>query len=63
MATTKQKQAARRNMAKAREVQSQRARGKRDLHRSEAISTAAENRLRESEFAFYDTPSRRVAVR
>jgi hypothetical protein len=52
MATTKQKEAARRNIAKARQVQSARARGEKIPRRSEGISTAEENRLADKEFAF-----------
>ena len=51
MATTKQKQAARRNLAKAREVQSARANGA-EIPRSPGLSKAEENRLPDSEFAF-----------
>ena len=52
MSTTKQKKAARRNLEKAREVQSARAHGKRIPKQSEGLSTAQENRLPESRFAF-----------
>jgi hypothetical protein len=52
MATTKQKQAAKRNIAKARQVQSARARGAKIPRQSDGLSTAEENRMRESEFAF-----------
>ena len=52
MATTKQKQAARRNIAKARKVQSTRARGARVPRRSQGMSTAEENGLADKEFAF-----------
>jgi hypothetical protein len=52
MATTRQKEAARRNIAKARQVQSARARGK-DIPRSgEGMSTANEDRLADKQFAF-----------
>jgi hypothetical protein len=51
MATTRQKQAARRNLEKAREAQSARAQGDR-VPRSPGISTAEENRLAEKDFAF-----------
>jgi len=51
MATTKQKQAARKNLEKARRAQQARARGER-IPRSEGISTAEENRLDEEQFAF-----------
>jgi hypothetical protein len=52
MATEKQKQAARRNLEKARRVQRERARGKRIPRRSKTMSTAEENRLGRDEFAF-----------
>ena len=52
MATTRQKQAAKRNLEMAREVQSARAEGKRIPRQSEGLSTAEENRMRESQFAF-----------
>ena len=52
MATTKQKQAARRNLEQARKVQSARARGERIPKQSEGMSTAEQNRLPDSEFAF-----------
>jgi hypothetical protein len=52
MATDKQKEAARRNIAKAREVQSERAHGE-DVPRSgEGLSTAEKDRLDDNEFAF-----------
>jgi hypothetical protein len=51
MATTKQNQAARKNIAKARQVQSARARGA-DIPRSPGISTAEKDRLADKEFAF-----------
>jgi hypothetical protein len=52
MATAKQKAAARQNIAKAREAQSERARGK-DVPRSEeGLSTAEKDRLPTDEFAF-----------
>jgi hypothetical protein len=51
MATDKQKEAARRNIAKARQAQSTRAHGE-DVPRSEGMSTAEENRLADKEFAF-----------
>jgi hypothetical protein len=54
VATTKQKQAARRNIAKARKVQSARAQGRRVPRRSHGLSTAAQNRLPDSAFAFPD---------
>src|SRR5262245_10668488 len=52
MSTTKQKQAARRNIAKARSVQSARARGTRRPRRTPGLSTAEQNRLPDSQFAF-----------
>ena len=52
MATARQKEAARRNIAKARQAQSTRVRGAKIPHRSEGMSTAEENRLADSEFAF-----------
>jgi hypothetical protein len=52
MATTKQKQAARRNLAKARSAQRSRAQGKRVSRRSTGLSTAQQNRLPDSQFAF-----------
>jgi hypothetical protein len=51
MATTRQKQAARRNIAKARKVQSARAHGAK-IPRSPGLSTAQEDRLKDSDFAF-----------
>ena len=52
MATTKQKQAARKNIKKARATQSARAKGKRVPRQTRGLSTAAQNRLPDSEFAF-----------
>ena len=52
MATTRQKEAARRNIAKARQAQSARARGADVPRRGEGMSTADENRLADTEFAF-----------
>ena len=52
MATTRQKAAARRNIKNARNVQSQRAHGKRIPKRSRGLSTRQENRMRASTFAF-----------
>jgi len=52
MATTKQKEAARRNLKKARAAQSARAAGKRVPRHTEGISTAEENELAPSAFAF-----------
>jgi hypothetical protein len=54
MATTKQKQAARRNIKKARATQSARAHGKRVPRQTETMSTAERNRLADKEFAFPD---------
>lgn len=51
MATARQKEAARQNIAKAREVQSARAHGA-QVPRSGGLSTAEEDRMRESDFAF-----------
>lgn len=51
MATTRQKEAARRNLEKARRAQSARAGGAR-VPRSPGLSTAEENRVPDSEFAF-----------
>jgi uncharacterized protein DUF6582 len=52
MATDRQKQAAQRNIAKARQAQSARAHGKKVPRRGEGMSTAAENRLPAKQFAF-----------
>jgi hypothetical protein len=52
MATDKQKEAARRNIAKAREVQSERAHGEDVPRSSEGLSTAEKDRLGDNEFAF-----------
>jgi hypothetical protein len=54
MATAKQKEAARRNIKKARQVQSARAHGKDIPRKAEGMSTAEENDLRDSQFAFPD---------
>src|SRR5438046_4442533 len=54
MATEKQKAAARRNLKKARAVQSQRAHGHDVPRRSQGMSTADQNDLPESAFAFPD---------
>jgi hypothetical protein len=51
VATARQKEAARRNIAKAREVQSARARGAK-IPRSPGLSTAEEDHLKDSDFAF-----------
>jgi hypothetical protein len=52
MATEKQKEAARQNIEKAREVQSERARGEDIPRETEGLSTGEKDRLAESEFAF-----------
>src|SRR5205085_11972350 len=52
MATPRQKQAARKNIEKARQVQSARAHGERIPRRTQGLSTAEENRMPEKEFAF-----------
>jgi hypothetical protein len=52
VATDRQKEAARRNIAKARRVQSARAHGKSVPRQSEGMSTAEQNRLAGQEFAF-----------
>jgi hypothetical protein len=52
MATTKQKQAARRNIAKARQVQSARAHGRSVPRRAPGLTEAEKNRLPDSQFAF-----------
>jgi hypothetical protein len=52
MSTEKQKEAARRNIEKAREVQSERAHGEDIPRSSEGLSTAEKDRLPEAEFAF-----------
>ena len=54
MATERQRQAAKRNIARARQVQSARAHGAELPKRSSGLSTAEENRLRDAEFAFPD---------
>ena len=54
MATTKQKEAARRNLKKARAAQSARAGGKRVPRQSEGLSTAEQDDLSDREFAFPD---------
>jgi len=54
MATARQKEAARRNIAKAREAQSARAHGENVPRRGEGMSTAEENELADSKFAFPD---------
>jgi Family of unknown function (DUF6582) len=52
MATAKQKEAARRNIAKARQAQSARARGEKVPRRSRGMSTAEQDELAGQEFAF-----------
>ena len=52
MATTRQKTAARRNIKKARSVQSRRAHGQRLAKRSRGLNNRQENRMRASVFAF-----------
>jgi hypothetical protein len=52
MATEKQKEAARRNIAKARQAQSARAHGANVPRRGEAMSTADKDKLSDAEFAF-----------
>jgi hypothetical protein len=54
MATERQKEAARRNIEKARQVQSERAHGRGAPKKSPGLSTADENRLSRSQFAFPD---------
>ena len=56
MATTRQKTAARRNIKKARSVQSRRAHGERKPKRSTGLSTRQENRMRAGTFAFANRP-------
>jgi hypothetical protein len=52
MATTKQKEAARQNLVKARKARSARAHGKRVPRTTRGMSTAEQNRLDDKEFAF-----------
>src|ERR1700735_2364857 len=52
MATARQKEAARRNIAKAREVQSARAHGAKIPRQREGLSTADQDRLADKDFAF-----------
>jgi hypothetical protein len=52
VSTTKQKQAARQNLKKARKAQSDRAKGKRGPARSQGMSTADKDDLPASAFAF-----------
>jgi hypothetical protein len=51
LSTNRQKSAARENLVKAREIQSERAHGA-NIPRSPGLSTAAEDRLPDSQFAF-----------
>jgi hypothetical protein len=52
MATDRQKEAARQNIARAREVQRERAHGKKVPRQAEGMSTAEKDRLDDAEFAF-----------
>ena len=52
MATTRQKEAARRNITKARQVRSARAHGAKIPRQRAGLSTAAENKLPDKDFAF-----------
>jgi uncharacterized protein DUF6582 len=52
MATTRQKEAARRNIAKARQAQSARAHGKKVPRQTGGMSTAEKDRLPDEQFAF-----------
>jgi Family of unknown function (DUF6582) len=52
MATERQKEAARRNIGKARQAQSARSRGEQVPRQSQGLSTAAKDRLPSDEFAF-----------
>ncbi len=52
MATSKQKQAAKRNIGKARQAQSARAHGDKVPRRAQGMSTAEKERLPDSAFAF-----------
>jgi hypothetical protein len=52
MATEKQKEAARRNIGKARQAQSARAHGEDAPRRGEGMSTADKDKLADQEFAF-----------
>ena len=52
MATERQKDAARRNLVKAREAQSARAHGEKVPQRTEGLSTAEKDKLAGEEFAF-----------
>ncbi|HEY6480211.1 MAG TPA: DUF6582 domain-containing protein [Streptosporangiaceae bacterium] len=52
MATARQKEAARQNIARAREVQSERAHGEKVPRPAEGLSTAEKDRLDDAAFAF-----------
>jgi hypothetical protein len=52
MATERQKEAARQNIKKARQAQSERARGKKVPRQTQGLSTAEKDRMKDSEFAF-----------
>jgi hypothetical protein len=52
MATAKQKEAARRNLEKARQAQSARAQGKQVPRHADGLTTAEQNRTDDAEFAF-----------
>jgi hypothetical protein len=52
MSTTKQKQAARENLEKARQAQSARAHGEKVPQRTEGLSTAEKDHLASQQFAF-----------
>jgi hypothetical protein len=52
MATARQKEAARRNIGKAREAQSARAKGAKVPRQGQGMSTAEQDRLPDKEFAF-----------
>jgi hypothetical protein len=52
VSTTKQKQAARKNLKKARKAQSERAKGKKVPRSTKGLSTAEKDRLPDSAFAF-----------
>jgi hypothetical protein len=52
MATEKQKEAARRNIGKARQAQSARAHGEKVPRNNEGMSTAEKDKLADQEFAF-----------
>jgi hypothetical protein len=54
MATTRQKEAARRNLEKARQAQRARAKGTEVPRPAQGVSTAEQNRLPDSAFAFPD---------